>query len=102
MDIPKLLGSNLRTDGASPGSKPRGAPSPNEQGSGKKAGSTDESVTFTKTTQSMQAAQGSASTAPFDEAKVAKIKAAIAEGRYPIDNERLAGKMMGLERLLSA
>ena len=33
----------------------------------------------------------------FDEARVAEIKQAIAEGRYPIDNQRLAEKFLQLE-----
>ncbi|MFN4262411.1 MAG: flagellar biosynthesis anti-sigma factor FlgM [Thioalkalivibrionaceae bacterium] len=37
---------------------------------------------------------------PFDAARVAEIKAAIAEGRYPIDDRRLAANMIAIERLL--
>ena len=49
-------------------------------------------------------AQGAASTAsemaalgaPIDTAKVQAIKAAIAEGRYPIDAQKLADRMVAL------
>jgi negative regulator of flagellin synthesis FlgM len=38
---------------------------------------------------------------PLDEARVAELRSAIAEGRYPIDNERLANKLIQWDRLLS-
>ena len=36
----------------------------------------------------------------FDEARVAEIKQAIADGQYPIDNQRLAEKFLQLESTL--
>jgi negative regulator of flagellin synthesis FlgM len=36
----------------------------------------------------------------FDEARVSEIRQAISEGRYPIDNERLAEKFLELESQL--
>ena len=42
---------------------------------------------------SQMAAQG----APIDMDKVAAIKAAIAEGRYPVDPEKIAEKMIELD-----
>ena len=35
--------------------------------------------------------------APVDSAKVAAIRSAIAEGRYPIDADRIAERMMALD-----
>jgi negative regulator of flagellin synthesis FlgM len=34
---------------------------------------------------------------PVDAAKVARIRAAIAEGRYPVDAERIAERMIALD-----
>ncbi|HYJ52929.1 MAG TPA: flagellar biosynthesis anti-sigma factor FlgM [Allosphingosinicella sp.] len=34
---------------------------------------------------------------PVDSAKVAQIRAAIAEGRYPVDAERIAERMVALD-----
>jgi negative regulator of flagellin synthesis FlgM len=34
---------------------------------------------------------------PVDDAKVARIRAAIAEGRYPVDAERIAERMIALD-----
>lgn len=39
------------------------------------------------------------SEAPFDAARVAALKAAIAEGRYPIDERRLAANILAIEKL---
>lgn len=101
MDIKTLIGSNTRPEGSNPGVKPRGPSTQTEQPVAKSADRVGESVTLTQTAKSMQAAQESASTVPFDDAKVAQIKAAIAEGGYPIDNARLADRMMSFERLLA-
>jgi negative regulator of flagellin synthesis FlgM len=49
--------------------------------------------------QSLQAA--SASTPDVDMAKVERIRLEIAEGRYPIDADQLAGRMLELERNLA-
>ena len=35
--------------------------------------------------------------APVDGAKVAAIRAAIAQGRYPVDADRIAGRMIALD-----
>lgn len=61
----------------------------------------DESVTLTQTARTLSAVRDHASTVPFDNARVAEIKAAIAAGRYPIDNQRLAERMIQFERLLA-
>ena len=36
----------------------------------------------------------------FDEAKVAEIKQAIAEGSYPLDERRIAESFVAIERML--
>jgi negative regulator of flagellin synthesis FlgM len=38
-----------------------------------------------------------ASGAPVDSEKVAAIRAAIAEGRYPVDPDKIAEKMLALD-----
>ena len=102
MDIKTLIGSNIRPDGASSGTaRPRGAAGAAEQTTARADGKVSEEVTFTAAAKTMHAAQDTASTVPFEEAKVADIKAAISEGRYPIDNERLASRMTSFERLLA-
>jgi negative regulator of flagellin synthesis FlgM len=35
--------------------------------------------------------------APVDQAKVAAIRAAIAEGRYPVDPDKIAARMIALD-----
>lgn len=44
------------------------------------------------------AAEMAALGAPVDEAKIAAIKAAIAEGHYAIDSKRIVEAMIGFER----
>ncbi|PWG02023.1 flagellar biosynthesis anti-sigma factor FlgM [Sphingosinicella humi] len=43
------------------------------------------------------AAEMAASGAPVDSEKVAAIRAAIAEGRYPVDPDKIAEKMLELD-----
>ena len=43
------------------------------------------------------AAEMAASGAPVDSEKVAAIRAAIAEGRYPVDPDKIAEKMLALD-----
>lgn len=101
MDIKTLIGSTMRPDGAASGTKPRGTPDAGERPAAQAGAQPSESVTLTQAARSMKAAQESAGAVPFDDAKVAEIKAAISEGRYPIDNERLADRMLSYERLLA-
>lgn len=101
MDIKTLIGSNTRPEGTNSSAKPRGPSIQPEQSTSKSAAPVGESVTLTPTAKSLKAATERASTVPFDEAKVARIKAAIAEDSYPIDNARLADRMLSAERLLA-
>ena len=48
----------------------------------------------------LQAMQGSADDETFDRAKVESIRREIAEGRFPIDEDRLAQKFRELEEQL--
>ena len=48
----------------------------------------------------MQAVQGSPDDEMFDRVKVEKIRREIAEGRFPIDEDRLAKKFRELEEQL--
>ncbi|WP_201091106.1 flagellar biosynthesis anti-sigma factor FlgM [Thiocystis minor] len=101
MDIKNLTGGNLRTEGSPSGVKPRVTSTADRPSTPKTPGAIGESVTLTQTARTMSAARENASDVPFNEAKVAEIKGAIAEGRYSIDNQRLADRMLGFERLLS-
>lgn len=101
MDIKTLVGNNLRPDGATAGAKAHGSTKEAVAQERKAEPSSGESVTLTRMAQSLTAARESAGSMPFDAAKVEEIKSAIAEGRYPIDNERLAERMLSYERLLA-
>ena len=101
MDVKTLIGSNVRPEGASSGGKPRGPTTASESESARTGAPSEESLTLTGTAKSMKAAQQSAGVVPFDAAKVGEIRAAIAAGQYPIDNEVLAGNILKLERLLA-
>ncbi len=101
MDIKTLTGSNPRPEGTTSGAKPRDVSTPTDQPTAKSASTLGESVTLTQTAKSMKAAQERAGTAPFNDAKVAELKSAIAEGRYTIDTARLSERMLSAERLLS-
>lgn len=59
-----------------------------------------ESIELTAIARALSAAQADAANPPFDADRVQEIRDAIAEGRYPIDNRRLADKLMELEGLL--
>lgn len=70
-------------------------------GSAKTAKASGESVTWTKTALTMTAALSNAAEVPFNSTRVAEIKAAIAEGRYPINNQRLAQRILDFEDMLA-
>jgi negative regulator of flagellin synthesis FlgM len=98
MDIKLPIGNNLRTDGPAVGSKPRGGtPSASDPTATSPKGAVGESVTLTETAKTLSAARGGAQDTPVDSARVADIKAALAEGRYEIDNQRLAQRMLDFE-----
>ncbi|MBK1647459.1 flagellar biosynthesis anti-sigma factor FlgM [Rhabdochromatium marinum] len=59
-----------------------------------------ESIELTAIARALGAAQAEAANAPFDADRVQEIRDAIAEGRYPINNHRLADKLIELEGLL--
>ncbi|WPL19770.1 flagellar biosynthesis anti-sigma factor FlgM [Thiorhodovibrio winogradskyi] len=59
-----------------------------------------ESIELTAIARALSAAQSDAASPPFDAKRVQEIRDAIAEGRYPIDNRRLADKLIELEGLL--
>ena len=46
-------------------------------------------------------AENALSTATFDGDKVAELKAAISEGRYPVDPHKVADKFVALEEMIS-
>lgn len=60
----------------------------------------DDTLELTAVARAFSAAQADAATPPFDSERVQEIRAALAEGRYPIDNHRLADKLMEFEGLL--
>ena len=102
MEVKTLSGHTPRTEStATSNAKPRGAAA---TGDGMKAvagAASEESLTLTSVAKSMTAAQQGAMEVPFDAAKVAEIRAAIAQDSYPIDNEALASSILRLEGLLS-
>jgi negative regulator of flagellin synthesis FlgM len=101
MDIKQLTGNTLRSDGTSSGVKPRSTSTDSGPITRQLEAAVGESVTLTATARTMASARETATTVPFDSEKVASIKAAISEGRYPIDNQRLADRLLNFEQLLA-
>ncbi|WP_019626464.1 flagellar biosynthesis anti-sigma factor FlgM [Thioalkalivibrio sp. ALJT] len=102
MDIKGLNSNNLRPDSPSTsvkGREPTDRASSQPQGAGNAPVAGDDSVALTSAAKAMNAA-GSNTAAPFDAARVAELREAIANGNYPIDNEQLADRMIDLERML--
>lgn len=97
MDI-KLTGANIRPEGSSPSSvKPRSQTGESGPATPRTGAAIDEPVTLTQTARTLSAALGSAGKVPFDSAKVAEIKAAVSEGRYAINYQRLAESLLESE-----
>ncbi|MBK1723678.1 flagellar biosynthesis anti-sigma factor FlgM [Thiocystis violacea] len=101
MDIKTLTGSNMRPDGPASGTKSRTVTAADEQPKSVSKPVVGESLTLTQAAKTLKAAEENASMVPFNETKVAEIKAAITEGRYPIDNERLASRLLSFEQQLA-
>ncbi len=99
MDIKNLIANNLRSDGTSV-VKPRTAAT-SETALPASNAAISESVTLTQAAKTMSSALDHASDVPFDAEKVARIKAAVSDGRYNIDNQRLADRMLRFERQLA-
>ncbi len=105
MDIKGLNTNNLKPDGNQSGSgvQRRNDTARADAGGGQASGATaksDDAVTLTGAAQAMNAAVGNSETAPFDAARVAELREAISEGRYPVNNQELADRMVELEALL--
>lgn len=107
MDIKNLGINKGRPERVAPGTAGRirqgskGAKStPAPTASTPDASANGESLELTALARVLSAAQADAATAPFDADRVREIRDAIAEGRYPIDNRRLADKLLELEGLL--
>ena len=76
--------SNKRGDASSVAAQPQA-----------QAASKQDSVSLSRAAQSLSQLQARAQTAPdVDESKVAAIRQALAEGRYQVDSQSLAGKML--------
>ena len=92
---------NLPLGGVSPVDAPRRVgEEAARSGGGSRAGSADsgDRVTLTSTAQRfLEATSDTGSEPPIDRAKVESIRQAIAEGRYPVDPERIAAKMLAIE-----
>ena len=97
MDIKLPIGNNLRTDGPAAGGKPRGSPLQADQTPVTPKEAVGESVTLTDTAKTLSSVRGGAQEVPIDKARVAEIKSAIAEGRYAIDDQRLAKSILAFE-----
>ena len=61
----------------------------------------DDTVSITSTAKDIKNASGSGSTSPeVNEARVAELKSVLQEGNYKIDPDRVAEKMMQLDKML--
>ncbi|WP_432743874.1 flagellar biosynthesis anti-sigma factor FlgM [Methylobacter sp. G7] len=60
----------------------------------------DDSVALTNATQEIKKTFGSSSAVPIDIDKVNSIKKALADGSYQVDAEKVAKKMLQLEKLM--
>jgi len=60
-----------------------------------------DSVAITTTTQEIKKAIGSSSASAVDTDRVNAVKKAIADGSYSINAEKIAGKMIQFEKLMS-
>lgn len=61
----------------------------------------DDTVSITSTAKDIKNASGSGSTSPeVNEAQVAELKSVLQEGNYKIDPDRVAEKMMQLDKML--
>lgn len=74
-----------------------------ERGQPVSAASASESVRFTGEAESLQALerQLGASPAGIDVARVNALRSAIADGTYRVDADRIAGRMLDLDRALT-
>jgi len=97
MDIKLPIGNNLRADGPAAGGKPRGSPQPADQNPVMAREAAGESVTLTETAKTLNSVRGGAQEAPIDDVRVNRLKSAIAEGRYAIDDQRLAQRLLEFE-----
>lgn len=62
---------------------------------------TDDTVSITSTAQDIKNTSGAGSTSPaVNEARVVELKSVLQAGNYKIDPNRVADKMMQLDRLL--
>jgi flagellar biosynthesis anti-sigma factor FlgM len=57
-------------------------------------------ISAEKPTQTTDQALPESATAEFDTATVARVKAAIAEGNYPVNSEAVAEKFAALENMI--
>ncbi|MGQ9660368.1 MAG: flagellar biosynthesis anti-sigma factor FlgM [Thermochromatium sp.] len=102
MDIKLPIGNTLRPDGLTVGSQSRGSPSATDATATSPRGAAgEESITLTETAKTLNAVRDGARDTPFDRARVAEIRSALAEGRYEIDHRRLAERMLEFERALA-
>ena len=101
MDIKNLTGASIRTDGTSSAVKPRSSTAETSPAAHKTGQAGDESVTLTATARTLSAARDNAGAIPFNREKVEELKAAVAEGRYDINNQRLAGRLLDFEGQLA-
>jgi len=99
MDIKNLLPSSTRLpEATSTGANTRVGDRDSKQSDAAPSPSTD-SLTITQTARVLNAAMEGAKTVPYDSEKVESIKAALADGNYPIDNTRLAESILESESL---
>lgn len=100
MDIKLPVGNTVQANGSAVGSKPRSGPSaPTDESQVPRASphTVAESVTLTDTAKTLRSLRGEARDAPVDNPRLQAIKSAVQEGRYVIDDQRVAQRMVDEE-----
>jgi negative regulator of flagellin synthesis FlgM len=101
---------NIHINGLTGSSRTEAPSSPNKTRSSESVGVAattqppvaKESVTLTSIARTItDTARDNTNMMPFNEEKVAAIKTAIMEGRYPLDNKKIAQKMLDFEHQLA-
>lgn len=97
MDIKLPVGNAVHANGSAVGSKPRSGPSsPTDDPHVTRSSpsTVEESVTLTDTAKTLRSLRDDSRDAPVNHQRLQAIKTAVQEGRYVIDDQRVAQRML--------